>query len=491
MLGLDGVVDVAHRAEDLLGALRTAGSRSARTSSTCCSWLPTASAARCPASTGRWAPTSCAAVVAALDAACAGDDPVAVPLGWLPRRWPRPTTRRRPRRRLGPRARPAGSTTCSTSSARPSSTPAGSSAGTAASWLPSPPSTSARPGRSASPLTDVCPPRRGPPRRCTPSSPSATSCGAAARELRARAEDAQSRLADVRDGAMGLAMVPVRRVVAAFPQLVRECRRAARTTGKDVASGPHRGGRRARHPGARRRRRLRCGTSSPTRSTTAASRPRSASRPGKPAQATVTVAARAAGSTVVIEVSDDGDGIDEDALRAVGRRARPAAGRLHRSPAARCCTCCSRRASPPATRSPRPPGAASASTSSAPRSRTSAAPSRSAPSAAGAPRFIITLPVTLGVLRCLVARVGDERYAVPVPGVVETISLADCRPPRARRRAGARPPRRHHAAGRPRARRSASRATATRGRPSSCGTAARPSCWPGRSTRSRASSSSS
>ena len=28
-------------------------------------------------------------------------------------------------------------------------------------------------------------------------------------------------------------------------------------------------------------------------------------------------------------------------------------------------------------------------------------------------RFIMTLPVTLGVMRCLVARLGDERYAVP------------------------------------------------------------------------------
>jgi chemotaxis protein histidine kinase CheA len=36
---------------------------------------------------------------------------------------------------------------------------------------------------------------------------------------------------------------------------------------------------------------------------------------------------------------------------------------------------------------------------------------------------VLTLPVTLGVLRCLLARVGDERYAVPVTGVVESVSL--------------------------------------------------------------------
>ena len=43
---------------------------------------------------------------------------------------------------------------------------------------------------------------------------------------------------------------------------------------------------------------------------------------------------------------------------------------------------------------------------------------------AGTP-FVMTLPVTLGVMRCLVARLGDERYAVPVTNVVETLSLTD------------------------------------------------------------------
>jgi CheY-like chemotaxis protein/chemotaxis signal transduction protein len=38
--------------------------------------------------------------------------------------------------------------------------------------------------------------------------------------------------------------------------------------------------------------------------------------------------------------------------------------------------------------------------------------------------FTLTLPVTLGVLRCLIARVGTERYAVPVAGVIETLGLA-------------------------------------------------------------------
>src|SRR4051812_8388203 len=45
---------------------------------------------------------------------------------------------------------------------------------------------------------------------------------AAGRELRELAEGSRTRVAQVRDGAMGLAMVPVRRVLAAFPRLVRD-----------------------------------------------------------------------------------------------------------------------------------------------------------------------------------------------------------------------------------------------------------------------------
>ena len=50
-------------------------------------------------------------------------------------------------------------------------------------------------------------------------------------QLRELVEDSRGRLALVRDGAMGLAMVPVRRVVAAFPRLIRD---VASSTGKDV-----------------------------------------------------------------------------------------------------------------------------------------------------------------------------------------------------------------------------------------------------------------
>src|SRR5437763_9088081 len=54
---------------------------------------------------------------------------------------------------------------------------------------------------------------------------------AATRDLRELVDGAHGRLAQVRDGAMGLAMVPVRRVAAGLPRVVRD---VAAATGKDV-----------------------------------------------------------------------------------------------------------------------------------------------------------------------------------------------------------------------------------------------------------------
>src|SRR4051794_19457461 len=135
---------------------------------------------------------------------------------------------------------------------------------------------------------------------------------AATRDIRELVDAAHGRLAQVRDGAMGLAMVPVRRVVAGLPRVVRD---VAAATGKDVRlvlTGED----------VELDKQVLDGVSDALKHLvvnavdhgceTAAVRLAA----GKPAQATVTVAARASGGTVVLEVSDDGAGIDEDELRA-------------------------------------------------------------------------------------------------------------------------------------------------------------------------------
>jgi chemotaxis protein histidine kinase CheA/CheY-like chemotaxis protein len=215
-------------------------------------------------------------------------------------------------------------------------------------------------------------------------------------------------------------MVPVRRVVAAFPQLVRE---VAGATGKDV---------RLRLVGedVELDTRVLDGVADALRHLVTNAVDHGCDTPaerlgaGKPAQATVTVSARAAGSTIVIEVSDDGYGIDEEALRmaAVERGLLPPDSQVT--------------------------GQALYSVLFQPgfstREEVTSTSGRGVgldvvrtaveelggtieiESALGAgTQFIMTLPVTLGVMRCLVARLGDERYAVPVTNVVETISLTD------------------------------------------------------------------
>jgi len=243
---------------------------------------------------------------------------------------------------------------------------------------------------------------------------------AVAREMRGSMEDAQNRLAQVRDGAMGLAMVPVRRVVAAFPQLVRE---VAGSTGKDV---------RLRLIGEdiELDTRVLDGVADALRHLVTNAVDHGCDSPserlgaGKLAQATVTVSARASGSTIVIEVSDDGYGIDEEALRlsAIERGLLTADTQVS--------------------------GQALFSVLFQPGFSTRDEVTSTSGRGVGldvvrtavedlggtieiesvlgiGTNFVMTLPVTLGVMRCLVARLGNERYAVPVTNVVETISLGD------------------------------------------------------------------
>ena len=314
-------------------------------------------------------------LVAALDRALAGEDPVEVPkLGraatlagmhrrptWTPdvRGW---VTRSA--------SRPAGSTTCSTSSARRTSRPGCSTC----TWPPGRPC----PAGLATAVRSL---RRQLDHVELPSSVNDALAGlgalsdqmaAGAREARGDVDETHVRLTQVRQGALGLAMVPLRRVVAAFPQLVRE---VATSTGKDVElvlvgedveldarvlDGV------AEALGHLVTNAVDHGCGSPDERRAA----------GKSSRATVRVAAAPAGSSVIIEVADDGPGVDEDEIRATAVTG-PAARRRRRP----------RRPAPARAalraRLQHPRGghrdlrvAVSGSTSSAERRRTSAAPSR-------------------------------------------------------------------------------------------------------------------
>lgn len=238
------------------------------------------------------------------------------------------------------------------------------------------------------------------------------------RGLRELVEGHRGGMALVRDGAMGLAMVPVRRMFAALPRILRD---VATVTGKDVAlvtAGED----------VELDKQVLDGVADALKHLvinavdhgceTAAER----TAAGKPARATVTVSARSVGGTVVLEVSDDGAGVDEDAVRAAAVRQAllPADTVL---------------SGPPLLSLLFTPALSTSSTVTETSGRgVGLDVVRDAVEELGGAvevrstrgtgtTFVLTLPVTLGVLRCLLARVGDERYAVPVTGVVESVSL--------------------------------------------------------------------
>ncbi|HET7901305.1 MAG TPA: response regulator [Candidatus Nanopelagicales bacterium] len=241
----------------------------------------------------------------------------------------------------------------------------------------------------------------------------------ATRDLRAHGELALGRLARVREGAMGLAMVPMRRVVAGFPALVRE---VASSTGKDVEliiEGSD----------VELDVRVLDAVADALRHLVTNAVDHGCETPdlraaiGKPRRGIVTLRARQAGSTVVVEVSDDGNGIDDDELRSaaerrgvqVGEALTPAA--LHRvlfepgfSTRTTVTETSGRGVGLDVVRSAVEGLGGTVDVDSVPGQGTT---------------FVLTLPVTLGVVRCLVVRCGDERYGVPLPGVLETVSLRD------------------------------------------------------------------
>ncbi|MCU1589059.1 MAG: Gliding motility regulatory protein [Frankiales bacterium] len=240
------------------------------------------------------------------------------------------------------------------------------------------------------------------------------------RGLRELVESHRGGMALVRDGAMGLAMVPVRRVFAALPRILRD---VAQATGKDVrlaTSGED----------VELDKQVLDGVADALKHLVinavdhgcedAVTRVAA----GKPEQAVVTVSARSVGGTVVLEVSDDGAGVDEDAVRekacdlglipADSNLSGPALLNLLFTPAFSTSAIVTETSGR---------GVGLDVVRDAVEELGGAVEVRSEPGVGTS--FVLTLPITLGVLRCLVARVGDERYAVPVPGVVESISLRD------------------------------------------------------------------
>jgi chemotaxis protein histidine kinase CheA len=239
-------------------------------------------------------------------------------------------------------------------------------------------------------------------------------------QLRELVEDSRGRLALVRDGAMGLAMVPVRRVVTAFPRLVRD---VASSTGKDVRLN-------LVGEDVELDKKVLDGVADALKHLVINAVDHGCETPDervaadKPVRATVTVSAKAAGGTVVLEVADDGRGIDEDVVRAtaIERGLLPAGSTLGGAQLFQLLFLASFSTSPTVTStSGRGVGLDVVKTAVDDLGGTIDVFSE----LGAGTSFVLTLPITLGVLRCLIARVGSERYAVPVPAVIESLSLRD------------------------------------------------------------------
>jgi chemotaxis protein histidine kinase CheA len=405
MLGLDSVVEVAHLAEDLLGALRD-GRMPARKDLVDVLLVAAEGISRAmPGADRPVGPEDLAAIVTALEAACAGQSPVLVPKlagvdedidgdGHRPRSG---DSIRVPTRRVHDLLNVVGEAELEIRRLARHGRDLSTLAASQLKWSRELREAATKAEAAGFPL----------PHAAAEAVHALVALGdqlvAATRELASRGEDAQGRLGSVRDGAMGLAMVPVRRVVAGFPQLVRELAGTGPDakdvrlilTGQDVELDT-----RVLDTVADSLRHLVTnavdhGCETPAQRVAL----------GKPGQATVTVSARAAGSTVVIEVADDGNGVDEDALRtaAIARGLVPADTSLV--------------------------GPALLQTIFAPGFSTRSEITQTSGRGVGLDVVRTVVGDLSGAIEVqsepgLIARVGSERYAVPVAGVVETIGLA-------------------------------------------------------------------
>jgi chemotaxis protein histidine kinase CheA len=423
MLGLDGVLQVAHRSEDLLGALRD-GRLPVRRDlvdvllAGCDAILRSMPGGDAPAPAGQLD-----AVVTALGSALAGDDPVVVPQAAVPDRGadeePEPDD---VGRRGGDSVRVTaskvydlldlvGEAELDVRRVDRSCTTVATSAAEHARWAKALRDAVSALGADASPELSLAAHRLA---TLTDELP------AAGRELRELVDAAHARLAQVRDGAMSLAMVPVRRLVAGFPRVVRD---VAAAGGKDVRlvlAGED----------VELDKQVLDGVSDALKHLVVNAVDHGCEPPaarlaaGKPGRATVTVTARAAGGTVVLEVADDGAGIDADAVldQAVQRGlVAPDAVLTATAVLDLLFTPGFSTATEVTETSGR--GVGLDVVRMAVEHIGGTVSVRTHPGAGTT--FVVTVPVTLGVLRCLIASVGDESYAIPVSGVVESVSLRD------------------------------------------------------------------
>ncbi len=240
----------------------------------------------------------------------------------------------------------------------------------------------------------------------------------AAAALRELVEDHAARVVRLRADAMSLAMVPLSRLVTGFPRLVRDL---ATRTGKHVTLVLE-----GEDVELDKRVLDTIGEALGHLITNAvdhgceASAVRQAA--GKPESATVWVRARASGASVIIEVADDGAGIDRPAVRAAaiaaGLVASDAGGAESNalddifapslSTRQTVTESSGRGVGLDVVRSTVEGLGGQITVASTPGEGTC---------------FTLTLPVSLGILRCLLCRVGGERYAIPLPSVSETCSL--------------------------------------------------------------------
>jgi chemotaxis protein histidine kinase CheA/CheY-like chemotaxis protein len=241
---------------------------------------------------------------------------------------------------------------------------------------------------------------------------------AAVDALREPAEDHAARLAEVRSAASRLAMVPVGSITRRFPRLVHDL--AIRTgkkvqlvvEGEDVELDKQVLDAIAESLGHLVTNAVDHGCD----------RPDERANAGKPAVATVRVQVRGEAGAVTVEVSDDGPGIDEQQVRGAAARAGlpvPADAMDGEDLLTVLCTPALSTRAEVSESSGR--GVGLDAVRDAVDGLGGTLGLDTTPGAGST--FRVTVPVTLGVARCLLIRVAGERYALPVSSVVETVSL--------------------------------------------------------------------